>query len=113
MAWPGCAPVALVGQALSVPRGGQEAGRPGYNPPLQLPLLIYDAFSSEQTHFQTPLRDINYPKGLICITVVGQCRTRKHSRLSAISIQGELWVFFPPLLSTSERGLKTFNRFRF
>lgn len=44
-------------------------------------------------------------KELICITVVGRCLTRKHSGLSAVSIQGELWIFFLTQLSTSERGV--------
>lgn len=56
--------------------------------------LTYNAFSSKRTHFQTPLGDINYLKGLLCITVVAQCLTRKLACLSAGSIQGELWIFF-------------------
>lgn len=77
-------------------RPGVSGGRPGgqSGAPTAAGRLIYDAFSSKQTHFRTPLRDINYPKGLICVAVVGQCLTRKHSCLSAVSIQGELRVFF-------------------
>ena len=77
--------------------------------------LIYDAFSSKQAHFRSPLQGINYLKGLICITVVGQCLTRKHSGLSAVSIQGELWIFFFTLIEHFRKGgcWKTFNRLHF
>lgn len=77
---------------------GRELGDPVQEFPLQPawsarpPDSIYDAFVSKQAHFRSPLRGINYLKGLICITVVGQCLTRKHSGLS-VSIQGELWIF--------------------
>lgn len=65
--------------------------------------LIYDAFNSKRTHFRTPLLDINYLKGLICITVVGQCLTRKHSRFQQFQSR-ESYGFFLLLSSTSERG---------
>lgn len=92
--------------------GSGEAERPVHNShcsqhsrPSHPTQLIYDAFSSKWTHFRSPLQDMNYLKELICITVVGRCLTRKHSGLSAVSIQGELWIFFLTQLSTSERGV--------